>query len=342
MSDVQLSAQNSLTVKRLRNGDSLYVSLELNGIPLYQGVDPVVGTVSPDWTVAANQPVITPKITSMRGNAVTVSNHAWKYVGVELQFTGSESSGWKQDSTGKFAINYSTGALKIVDNLASKTNVANDTLEYSCVATVAGVEYSVAKTIDVMIQNIGASSYMGLITASTGQLTEDVQTATLTTSLLLAGKEVTGYYVKWYKDDEEWTDKAGSKSITVTRSDVDGSQLFIAEFYESQSDTTPVYRAGFNIIDTLDNYVVILSITSTNKEVDDGQPVTVGAKLVNTRTNAVESPTSATWKMQVMDKDSWKVLKSASTNSISVTTTETDVDGSQKDVEVLAEVSWNN
>lgn len=64
------SAQGSITIKRLRNGDSLYVSFDTNGKPLYQGVDTSTGSVSPDWTVAANQPIITPKVTSVRGNTV--------------------------------------------------------------------------------------------------------------------------------------------------------------------------------------------------------------------------------------------------------------------------------
>ena len=62
------SAQGSITIKRLRNGDSLFLTLETNGIPLYQGVDPESGAVSPDWTQAANQPVITPHANSVRGN----------------------------------------------------------------------------------------------------------------------------------------------------------------------------------------------------------------------------------------------------------------------------------
>lgn len=58
------SAQNSITIKRLRSNDSLMLTFENNGIPLFQAVDEESGAVSPDWSIAANQPVRTPKVTS--------------------------------------------------------------------------------------------------------------------------------------------------------------------------------------------------------------------------------------------------------------------------------------
>ena len=42
----QYSTQGSVTIKRLRNGDSLFITLESNGIPLYQGVDTSSGAVA--------------------------------------------------------------------------------------------------------------------------------------------------------------------------------------------------------------------------------------------------------------------------------------------------------
>lgn len=114
------SAQNSITIKRLRSNDSLMLTFENNGIPLFQAVDEESGAVSPDWSIAANQPVRTPKVTSARGLAVSLSGHSWAYNGVALNFNGAESGGWKKDSTGKFSLNTSTGAIKIVGNLASK------------------------------------------------------------------------------------------------------------------------------------------------------------------------------------------------------------------------------
>lgn len=335
----EYSAQGSITIRRLRTGGSIYITLESNGIPLYQGVDPESGIARPDWTVAKNQPMLTPKVVSTRGNKVTLQMHRWSYNGISIKFgTGSD---WVTSEDGKFQMNANTGALKIVKNLANKVNIANDILTYECQAVVAGAEYNLTKSVDIAIQNAGASSYYGTITATTEQLTSEVTTSTIKTNLFLAGTTVSEYYVKWFKDNTLWSEKNGQKTITVGRDDVHGTQLIIAEFYKASSETTPVFRAGLRIIDTLDEFIVVCFISSTNKEVNEGSPVTVSAKIVNTRTNATVSPASASWRMDVMDRKTWQVLKTAATNSISVTTTETDKNGEENDVEVLGEVSWN-
>ena len=306
------SAQNSITIKRLRSNDSLMLTFENNGIPLFQAVDEESGAVSPDWSVAANQPIRTPKVTSARGLAVS-----------------------------KFSLNTGTGAIKIIGNLASKTNVAGDTLTYSCVASTAGVEYNLTGELPIAIQNMGASSYYLAILASTEQLTSKVTSCTLTTKLYAGANAITDYYIKWYKDTTAWADKNGQKSITVTRGDVDGTQLFIAEVYQSSGASQPIARAGVRIVDTADEFQIVCYITSSNKEVDTGQPVTVSAKIVNMTTGLTYTPTSASWTMDVMDKENWKSLKHSTTNSISVTTTETDRNGTQYDVDVLAECHFN-
>ena len=213
-------------------------------------------------------------------------------------------------------------------------------MTYSCVATVSGVNYNLSKSVDVIIQNIGASSYYGMLLASPEALDASNTTSMLKTSLQCGATPVTGYYVKWYKDTELWSDMNGNASITVGRSDVDGTQLFIAEFYLKEGDTTPVARAGVYIIDTLDEYIINFTITSTAKEVAVDQDVTVKAQLVNTRTNAIEAPTDAAWTLNVMDKDSWEVLKTSNQNTITVTTAETDANNKQNDVEVVAEVTF--
>ncbi len=335
------SAQNSIIIKRLRTNDSLMLTFENNDVPLFQGVDEDNGAVSPDWSVAANQPVRTPKVTSARGLSVSLSRHSWAYNGVDLNFNGAESGGWKTDSTGKFSLNTSTGAIKIIGNLASKTNIAGDTLTYSCVASTAGAEYNLTGELPIAIQIVGASSYYLAILASTEQLTSNVTSCTLTTKVYADANAVTEYYVKWYKDTVAWPGKDGQKNITVTRGDVDGTQLFIAEVYQSSSASQPIARAGVRIIDTADEFQINCYITSANKEVDYGQPVTVSAKIVNMKTGLEYTPSSASWSMDVMDKENWTSLKHSNTNSISVTTTETDRNGTQYDVDVVAECHFN-
>lgn len=341
------STQGSITIKRLRTGGSLFVTFNLNA-PLFQNVDKDSGVVSPDWSQAANQPVITPVVTSSLGNTVTLNNHMWYYDDDELDFTGEvREDGFKTDSTGKFAMHPDTGALRILTNLASKENFVSDIFKYKVMATVADVEYKVEKEIELLIQQMGASSYVGYVLTSTAQLTSEYPEATLTTKLYSQGNEKTDYYVRWYKDNEEWTDMNGGKEVTVKQSDVSGSQLFVAVFYESTDSTSPLARHGIHIIDTKDTYQIQLSITSDNKDVDTGKGVTVEAKVVNTTQNTIVTlPDTAQWKTDIMDGDSWEVIRSVASNTVTITTTDTDVDATDttpaklRDVEVVTEVSW--
>ncbi len=342
-----LSAQGSISIRRVRNGDTLFLSFTTS-TALFQGVDSSSGAISPDWTVAANQPVITPEVNSAKGNPVTLSYHSWKYLGVTLAFTGASiGDGFIKDSTGKFAINPTTGALKIITNLASKTNFASDLLEYQCVATLDGVEYNLSKSIEVMITQFGASSYVGLLTATTEQLTATIVNTTITAELR-QGKDVVDFYPKWYKGDlsTSWTGKNGNKSPVATRADVDGTTLFICEFYRTSTDTTPVFRAGIRIIDTLDDFQVVFGITSTNKTVDVGQPVQVTGRVINMRTNA-EVTADGTWKLSVMNTKDWSTIRSTSGlkskggNVITISTADTDKDGEYNDVEVVGSVTWS-
>lgn len=333
------SAQGSITIKRLRNGSSIFLTLD-KSVDLHQGVDPESGEITPDWTVPANQPVITPNVKSARGYAVTLAQHSWKRAGLTINFSVDCGDGWYADASGTYKMNVSTGALKITKNLASAANTGNDTLTYSCVASVQGLEYSLTIDATISLQNVGASSYYGSIIATTEQINSDVPTTTLSTKLLLAVTELSDYYMKWYKDIDAWAAMNGQKSITVTRDDVNGTQLFIAEFYKNQTDVTPVYRAGVRIIDSSDEFRVVYAITSANVEVDTDKPVTVKGSIINVSKNEVVTPASPTWRTDVMDKTNWTVLRSVVSDTVTITTADTDRNGLLYDVDVNGEVNW--
>ena len=333
--------QGSLTVRRLRSGDSLSLYLS-SSVDLYQGVDEGTGTISPDWTVAANQPVITPTASSMRGSAVTLSNFVWKNGGSTITF-GTASNGWKTSTSpaGVYMLNEATGALKIVKNLASKTNIANDILTFSCTATVAGVEYAISKDITVRIQTVGASSYAASISATSIVLDQNTPESTLTVKLQLGTNWLTTFYTKWYKDDEFLSTLSSSaKTITVDRDDVQGSQLYICECYSDSARTNKVAQHGIVIYDDADEFKIILAITSTQQEVDTNKPVEVTAKVL--RNGAEYSlPSTAKWKTSAYDNSNMSTsLKSTATNKIQITTTETDRNGKECDVLVVSEVEF--
>lgn len=337
------SAQAGITIRRLRNGDTLYLTLEIGEKPLFQAVNSQTGAVSPDWTVAANQPVVTPNVNSTRGNAVNLANHAWSYNGSQLDFNGATSGGYTLDSTGKFAMNLNTGALKIVANLASTSNMGSDTLQYAVDATVGGVVYHLTRSVDVQIQAAGASSYFGFINATTTQLDSDHASATLKANLWLSTSPVSSFYVKWYKGSNPWTAMNGQTQVVVNRNDIDASQLIIAEFYLKSTDTDYVARAAISLIDTLDEILVVPYISSNQKEVDTNKPVTVAARIVKAADGIVLTPSSPSYKFEAYDGDTWQLLAQSTTSSINVDTSMTDqADGSSHEVVVLVTVEFDS
>lgn len=337
------SAQAGITIRRLRNGDTLYLTLEIGDKPLFQAVDPQTGDVKPDWTVAANQPIITPNVNSTRQATVNLSNHSWMHNGAMLNFNGATSGGYTTDSTGKFACNLTTGALKIIANLASPSQMANDTLQYSVDATVSGVLYHLSKSIDVQIQAAGASSYFGFINASTMQLDSDHTSATLTANLWLSTSPVSTFYVKWYKGSTPWTAMNGQKTVTVNRDDIDASQLIICEFYQSSGDVAYVAKAAISLIDTLDEIAVVPYISSNQKEVDTNHPVTVTARIIKVSDGSVLTPNNPTYKCEKYDGTTWTKLGESNTSSINVTTADTDQnDGTSHEVVVIITVSFDS
>lgn len=338
------NAQNSITIRRLRSSDSLMLSLGSNGKPLFQAVDKDSGAVNPNWEVANNQPIVIPIATSSRGNIVTHIWHKWKYNGVEIIFDEGESpvGGWSTDESGRFQTNES-GHLKIIKNLASQINLADDTLTYETQVSVGGVEYELTATKTIVIHQMGSSSYYAVILSDTDTLTSSVPSTTVTVKLYQGTNEITSFYPKWSKDFDLWTSKNGQKTITVTRDDVGGSQLFLADIFKSESDTASIAKAGVKIRDLADEHRIVIDITSANKMVwkdVDGtnHNVTCKAKVVNVTKNAVITPTNPTWRMDVMDTENWVSLKTSNTDTITVTPAETDIGDDFYDRDVIAEV----
>lgn len=345
----QWSAQGSITIKRLRNGDHLYLVLNNeSGKPLYQSVDfDNNNAISPDWTVDANRPVIVPSAVSAMGAAVEIINPGWQYNGVSLVFSGAAASGWKLDSTGKFALRLEDNAIKPVANLADPAHLANGLLTFNCTARSGGGTYEMSKAADIILQRGGSSGYYAALTASNMALDKQNPQSVITAALYLGGVAVEQFYVRWLRDGSVMAANNGLKSITVSRSGVDGTQLYVAEFFPGSSapsaGASPVAVAGVTIVDAADTYQVRLEITSVKQEIAKaGDQVTVKASLVDT--SGAPAPGNVRWRLDVIDPQTFASLKSSDTDTINVTSAETDriVNGAAviSDVEVIADANW--
>ena len=264
--EIHLSA--TAPVRRTLKGDTLSLSLQTNGVPLFQGLNPDTFTVSPKWSESGKHPVITPVIGSARKNNVTLTSHAWAYNGKDLGFSFS-GTGWETSAVdNRFKLNHTDGSLSIVADLASKVNQDSDTLKYSGVAVLGASTYPMEKSIDILVSMLGGSSYFGGVSADTTVLSKGQTQAVLKPWLFnSAGGEVSSYSVKLYRGSG--ADLAGTynnpqSGITIHRdktgdSDklyVDSHQLFVLEFIV---DGAAVYRTGISIDDISDIYQLALN-----------------------------------------------------------------------------------
>lgn len=264
--EIHLSA--TAAVRRTLKGDTLSLSLQTNGVPLFQGLNPDTFTVSPKWSESGTYPVITPIISSARKNNVTLTSHAWAYNGKDLGFSFS-GTGWETSTVdNRFKLNHADGSLSIVADLASKVNQDSDTLTYSGVAVLGTSTYEMEKSIDILVSMLGGSSYFGGVSADTTVLSKGQTQAVLKPWLFnSAGGEVSTYSVKLYRGSG--TDLAGTynnpeSGITIHRDKtgdndklyVDSHQLFVLEFIV---DGAAVYRTGISIDDISDIYQLALN-----------------------------------------------------------------------------------
>lgn len=337
MAETNYSAQGCIPVRRVRNNDSLSISIESTQ-PLFQGVDANNdnATPFPNWeTDDTIRPILTPVVKSAKGNIVSLSNHQWKYGDTLLVFSGSTSGTFQLTGDGKFGMD-ANGRLKIFKNLASSSSTSSDTLTYSGTANTSGGSSTqdVSGFVTILIQPMGNNSYMGWITANRSILT-DVQnenTATLSARLWLSTTELTDFSVKWKNSAGKVL--GSDKTLTVTRDMVNGSTLITCEFYHKDAQNA-CFRAGKVITDNADEYVIVGKVSNLIGD----KAATITGSIKNTRTNAVVTQTNVTWNAKAY-KDNNELIKEVNSNVITIAKSESDYGGTEHDAYVLFTAIW--
>ena len=188
----------AFSVRFLRNGEQVVVTRNIinrngDGAALFQTVDPNSGVVSPDWdatgksgdeqtAVLNSQPIIQLGVRSSAGYPAEITGITWAYNGTTLIFTLNGST-WvtaTNDSRFMARINGAYYELKIVGNLASKTEVANKQISYEVNYVSNAMTDKVHGNVDVLIQTAGSDSHILQITANRVELDEANTTSTLT------------------------------------------------------------------------------------------------------------------------------------------------------------------
>ena len=258
----------AFSVRFLRNGDQITVVRNVidsagNGAALFQVVDTTTGIPTPDWTQAANQPIIQIGIRSAAGYPTEITNVAWAYDGKTLNFTYNGSA-WvtaSNDSSFQARINGNYYELKIVNNIASKDVVSNKQISYEISYVSNAHSDSLQGSIDVLIQQAGSDSHNLQITTNLVELDASNTEATLKAVAYYGTTPVSigtnGYAIEWYQDNVKLSGQTGA-TLTVNRDKVSGGSIFVAKLLK---DGNVVAQDGQRINDIADEYQITYTPT---------------------------------------------------------------------------------
>lgn len=286
------------TITRLRMGDNLYVTLNVNGSPCIVYDDKGIIT-----NFATSPLTITGAVTSMQGNAITVKSAVWQVDGKQV----AASSTYEVSST----------TLKIKGPLITEVSKIGNVL-VTWIATVVcqGVEQTVRKTLEITAVNNGGNSYWGTIQPLGNTILAANNTAvTLGHTLNLGGNALTygaasgQYSVKWTVNGEApAAGKVDSKGqLTVDRDMVNGMAYVVCEF---SVGGTVVESDGITIADIADELQIIVN---DHYDVAYGGTVSVRPKLVrlNSQGTMTEITKGVTWGVTVRNNYTMAVVGSA-------------------------------
>ena len=258
----------AFSVRFLRNGDQITVVRNVvdkdgNGAALFQVVDTSTGTPTPDWTQTENQPIIQIGVRSAAGYPTEITNVAWAYDGVTLNFTYNGSN-WvtaNNDSRFQARINGNYYELKIVANIASKTVVSNKQISYEVSYSSNAHSDTLQGSIDVLIQQAGSNSHILQITTNIVELDASNNEATLTAVAAYGSTPVSiginGYSIEWYQDNVRLSGQTGA-TLTVNRDMVSGGSIFVAKLLKNGN---VVAQDGQRINDIADEYQITYTPT---------------------------------------------------------------------------------
>ena len=310
----------------LRNGDQITVVRNVidsagNGAALFQVVDTTTGIPTPDWTQAANQPIIQIGIRSAAGYPTEITNVAWAYDGKTLNFTYNGSA-WvtaSNDSSFQARINGNYYELKIVNNIASKDVVSNKQISYEISYVSNAHSDSLQGSIDVLIQQAGSDSHNLQITTNLVELDASNTEATLTAVAYYGTTPVSigtnGYAIEWYQDNVKLSGQTGA-TLTVNRDMVSGGSIFVAKLLK---DGNVVAQDGQRINDIADEYQITYTPTDAGSNYVAPNHNAVYTLAITKNGNTFTGQVAYSWQIYNALGELKKSVTSSPSNKVTVT-----------------------
>lgn len=259
---------NKFYISAIDDGQTLHGNLSVAG-SLSQGWNGRAAV--PDWTVAANQPIV--YLTLLMGSTpvVPVANSIkWYYNGVLIGFdenTGISTDGLFQ-RTSYSSSGLSMPALRVISNLANSANVDVDAIKIEGQYMLDEVPLDFAAFQEVRITQLTEGASLGVITFLDGisNITEKGQTITMYGRLYNAdGTEASGVTTKWTLNDgtpvDGVTKDGRANTFEVEEGDVTDHATVKCDFYLG---SVKVFTAHANIDDLQDAEYMYIQYNSSN------------------------------------------------------------------------------
>ena len=269
----------AFSVRFLRNGDQISITRDIlnqsgGGAGLFQTIDATSGVVAPDWTKAANQPIIRIGLSSSSGYPVEIKSCIFAYNGTTLSFTYNGSTYVTASNDSRFQSRIYTDdngkqyyELKIIGNIASKTELSNKQISYEVTYVSNALTDSISGGCDILIQQAGSDSHILQITTDRVELDSQNTSCTLEAVCYYGTQKVTidntNYSIEWYQDNTKLSDKI-SPTLVVKRDDIEGGSVFVAKLLKSG---TVVAQDAQSISDIADEYQLDINSTNAGKNI---------------------------------------------------------------------------
>lgn len=268
----------SITLKRLKKGVNVVLSIETENAALYQGWNDKTSTPAPNFQTPANQPILVPKAVATNGQTATITNGSWYYNNTLLVVTTTATSeGFYKCSDARFAINPSNYKLRIIDNIASASNTSNDMFTFKCSGEAASTSYESEATAELHLQIVGSSAAALYIEGGCTLSLANPSTK-LKARFFIDGAEITsGYSYLFFDESNTPLQDSTSREFTATRDMIDGIGGIYCSAYKTGDSKKVALSTDFHkITDISDEYELE---ASANKDWDGTNAQTVTAHV---------------------------------------------------------------
>ena len=252
----------SITLKRLKKGVNVVLSIETENAALYQGWNDKTSTPAPNFQTPANQPILVPKAVATNGQTASITNGTWYYNNTMLVVTTTATSeGFYKCSDARFAINPSNYKLRIIDNIASASNTSNDMFTFKCSGEAASTNYEAEATAELHLQIVGSSAAALYIEGGCTLSVENASTKLKARFFIDGGEITSGYSFRFFDEKNKTLQDSTSREFTATRDMIDGiGGIYCSVYKTGDSKKTALATDFHKITDIGDEYELEASV----------------------------------------------------------------------------------